>query len=289
MQHPVFHPPTSAGVGFKPEHLVDILRDAAPVGFFEVHAENYMGDGGAPHAALRRLRADYPIFVHGVGLSIGGEGALDLDHLARLKRVVDRYEPHIVSEHLAWSTHNTTYYNDLLPMPYTQLRLNIVVSHLHQLQDVLGRQVLLENPSTYVAFEHCEMDEITFIREAARQSGCGLLLDLNNVYVSANNHGFSPEKYLVDFPLQQVKEIHLAGHATEKDDSGNVIMIDSHDRAVCAKVWRLFEMVVTHTGPIPTLIEWDNYVPEWSVMKSEADAATKILHCNQQPRQHHGI
>jgi uncharacterized protein len=269
--------PTKAGAGFKPEHLQDILRDEARVGFFEVHAENYMGSGGAPHAALSRLRADYPIFLHGVGLSIGGDGPLDIAHLARLKCVTDRYEPFLVSEHLAWSTHDTTYFNDLLPVPYTCDSLKKVVEHIHQVQDVLGRKMLLENPSTYVEFEHCDMDELDFIRGVATQTGCGLLLDVNNVFVSATNHKYSAPDYLANFPLELVEEIHLAGHATEQDDEGAPLLIDSHDRKVCDDVWALYATIIARTGPIPTLIEWDNDVPEWSVLKSEALSADRIL------------
>ena len=285
--HPVFKLPVAAGAGFKPEHLPDILRDDVRVGFFEVHAENYMGEGGAPHAALSRLRQDYPLFLHGVGLSIGGDGPLDLAHLARFKRVADRYEPHLVSEHLAWSTHDTTYYNDLLPVPYTSERLNLVVEHIHQVQDVLGRKMLLENPSTYVAFERCDMDELTFIKTVAQRTGCGLLLDVNNVLVSATNHGFSAEEYLRDFPLALVEEIHLAGHAAEQDDNGAPLLIDSHDREVSDAVWTLYERVIAAAGTIPTLIEWDNDVPSWPELKREATLADAILYRhNTRPLRH---
>jgi uncharacterized protein len=275
--HPAFKLTPQAGAGFKPEHLSDILRDGVRLGFFEVHAENYMGEGGAPHASLSRLRSDYPIFMHGVGLSIGGDGPLDTLHLARLKNVTDRYEPLIVSEHLAWSTHDTTYFNDLLPVPYTRDRLNKVVQHIHQVQDVLKRTLLLENPSTYVAFETCDTDEISFIRAVAEQTGCGLLLDVNNVFVSATNHNYDPVKYLQDFPLHLVEEIHLAGHATEEDDLGEPLLIDSHDRRVSSDVWSLYENLISRSGPLPTLIEWDNDVPAWGVLKSEAQAANAIL------------
>jgi uncharacterized protein (UPF0276 family) len=274
---PIFPTPLKSGAGFKPEHLEAILADSRKVGFFEVHAENYMGDGGAPLAMLERLRADYPIFLHGVAMSIGGEDPLDREHLARFKRLVRRYEPQVVSEHLAWSTHDTAFYNDLLPVPYTRAVLERVVEHIDEVQHTLGRTLLLENPSTYVAFNDCEMGEIDFIREVARRTGCGLLLDVNNVFVSATNHGFSPERYLADFPLHLVREIHLAGHATEADDEGKPLLIDAHDRPVSAEVWALFEQVIATLGPTPTLIEWDNDVPDWSVLKAEADAADAIL------------
>jgi uncharacterized protein (UPF0276 family) len=274
---PIFPTPQKAGAGFKPEHLPDILEDDRKVGFFEVHAENYMGDGGAPHVTLERLRRDYPIFLHGVAMSIGGAGPLNAEHLARFKSLVKRYEPQVVSEHLAWSSHDTTFYNDLLPVPYNREVLDRVVSHIDQVQDVLGRTILLENPSTYVAFNGSTMSETDFIREIVRRTGCSLLLDINNVFVSAVNHSFSPEDYLKDFPLDQVREIHLAGHATETDDLGAPLLIDAHDRPVSAEVWALYETVIATRGVLPTLIEWDNDVPAWTVLKAEADAADAIL------------
>ncbi len=213
---PIHPTPKMSGAGFKPEHLNDILSDDRKVGFFEIHAENYMGKGGAPHVALERLRADYPIFVHGVGMSIGGAGPLDADHLSRLKAVVKRYEPNVVSEHLAWSTHDTTYFNDLLPVPYNRAVLDRVVDHIDQVQNTLGCTMLLENPSTYVAFTTSTMSESDFIREIAVRTGCGLLLDVNNVFVSATNHAYSPEGYLADFPLDRVREIH-SGRSCHRD------------------------------------------------------------------------
>jgi uncharacterized protein len=277
MRLPIYPTPRSAGAGFKHEHMSDILRDEQSVGFFEVHAENFMGKGGAPHAALERLRQDYPIFLHGVGLSIGSMGSLDHHHLSRLKDVATRYEPLIVSEHLAWSTHDTSYFNDLLPVPYDKTTLDRVVSHIDEVQDFLSQTILLENPSTYVAFDTSTMSETDFIREVATRTGCGLLLDVNNVFVSATNHNYSAERYLADFPLENVREIHLAGHATEVDDEGEPLLIDAHDRPVASEVWALFESVIAKRGRVPTLIEWDNDLPEWRVLKSEADKANVIL------------
>lgn len=277
LRQPVFAAPQKSGAGFKPEHLADILNDQRKVGFFEVHAENYMGQGGRPHAQLQRLRDDYPIYVHGVGLSIGGYGDLDKAHLQRLADVVDRYEPLVVSEHLAWSTHDNTYFNDLLPVPYTRDVLERVISHVDQLQEALGREILLENPSTYVAFAQATMSETEFVRDIAKRTGCGLLLDLNNVFISATNHKTSAEQYLTEFPLDRVQEIHLAGHASETDDLGAPLLIDAHDRPVSAEVWALYEKVLNLRGPIATLVEWDNDVPEWSVLKAEADLADAIL------------
>jgi uncharacterized protein len=274
---PIFPTPLKAGAGFKHEHLHDILQDEVGVGFFEVHAENFMGDGGAPHAALAKLREDYPLFLHGVGMSLGGESPLNRDHLKRFAHVADRYEPMIISEHLAWSSHDTTFYNDLLPVPYTKPVLDRVVSHINQFQDELGRKMLLENPSTYVAFENSDMSETDFLREIVNQTGCGLLLDVNNVYVSATNHYYSPEQYLAEFPLDHVREIHLAGHATEEDEKGAPLLIDAHDREVSNAVWSIYEKVIANIGPVPTLIEWDNDVPPWAVLKDEASKADTVL------------
>ncbi|WP_373506247.1 DUF692 domain-containing protein [Aestuariivirga sp.] len=277
MRLPIFSTPRIAGVGFKPEHFDAIVRDPNAVGFFEVHAENYMGRGGAPHATLERIRQDYPVFVHGVGLSIGSVGPLDKDHLARLKSMVARYEPQFVSEHLAWSTHDNSYYNDLLPVPYNTDTLVRVASHIDEVQDALGRSILLENPSTYVMLESSTMRETDFIGEIVRRTGCGLLLDINNVFISATNHRYAPETYLAEFPLDKVGEIHLAGHATEEDDEGCPLLIDAHDRPVASQVWALFEKAIASRGLLPTLIEWDNDLPAWSVLKSEAEKANMIL------------
>ncbi|MEP9380168.1 DUF692 domain-containing protein [Aquabacter sp. CN5-332] len=266
-----------AGTSFKHEHLAAIFADGKPKGFFEVHAENYMGAGGPPHRALEAIRRDNPVSLHGVCMSIGGPQPLDRAHLARFKALVDRYEPALVSEHLAWSTHETTFFNDLLPLPYTQATLDRVCDHIDEVQEVIGRPILLENPSTYVTFRHSTMGETAFIRAIARRTGCGLLLDVNNVFVSATNHGFSALDYLADFPLAGVGEIHLAGHAAQADDEGELLLIDSHDGPVADAVWTLFEIVIGRRGPVPTLIEWDSNIPEWPVLKAEAAAAKAIL------------
>jgi uncharacterized protein (UPF0276 family) len=265
------------GASLKPEHLPSILTETGWKGFFEVHAENYMGEGGPPHAALTRIRNDYPISLHGVCMSIGGPQALDNAHLARFKGLVERYEPALVSEHLAWSTHGSTYFNDLLPLPYTQATLTRVADHIDEVQTAIGRQLLLENPSTYVIFPESTMSETDFIRALVQRSGCGLLLDVNNVFVSATNHGYSAQTYLDEFPLDHVGEIHLAGHAEQTDDEGDLLLIDSHDGPVADAVWKLFDIVVGRAGPIPTLIEWDSEIPEWPVLKAEAVAAQAIL------------
>lgn len=266
-----------AGTSFKHQHLGAILAEPDAGGFFEVHAENYMGAGGPPHDALTRIRERYPISLHGVCMSIGGPQPLDKAHLSRFSALVDRYEPALVSEHLAWSTHTTTYYNDLLPLPYTEATLGLVSDHIDEVQEAIGRPILLENPSTYVVFPESTMTETAFIRAVARRTGCGLLLDVNNVFVSATNHGYDALGYLADFSLDLVGEIHLAGHAEQSDDEGDLLLIDSHDGPVADAVWKLYEIVIARRGPVPTLIEWDSEIPDWPILKAESAAAQAIL------------
>lgn len=266
-----------AGTSLKPEHLEHILDEAPQRGFFEVHAENYMGAGGPTHAGLTRIRQDYPVSLHGVCMSIGGPQPLDQMHLVRFKALVDRYEPALVSEHLAWSTHETTYFNDLLPLPYTEATLARVAEHIDEVQEAIGRPILLENPSTYVVFPESTMSETEFIRAVVRRTGCGLLLDVNNVFVSATNHGYSALGYLADYPLEHVGEIHLAGHAEQTDDEGELLLIDSHDGPVADAVWKLFDIVVSRRGATPTLVEWDSDIPDWPILRAEATAAQVIL------------
>lgn len=270
-------PPSRAGVGFKPQHFADINAEPQPVGFFEVHAENYMGAGGPPHAHLGKLREDYALSIHGVGLSIGSMQPLDRDHLARLKTVCDRYEPESFSEHLAWSTHDTVFLNDLLPLPYTEATLVQVAEHVDEVQNTLKRQMLLENPATYLLFEESTIKETDFLAEVARRTGCGLLLDVNNVFVASTNHHMDPRDYLARFPVQWVREIHLSGHSETVDDAGARLLIDSHDTPVKDPVWALYEELITRTGPIASLVEWDNDVPQWPVLRAEAQAADAIL------------
>lgn len=236
-----------------------------------------MGAGGPPHRQLEAIRERYPLSLHGVGLSIGGEQPLDKDHLRRLSDLNKRYEPGLFSEHLAWSTHDTTYFNDLLPVPYDEATLNRVCDHIDEVQETVGRQMLLENPSTYVAFAQSTMSELDFLSEIARRTGCGLLLDINNVHVSCTNHERSARDYLAAFPMAAVGEIHLGGHAPDRDDAGRPLLIDAHDREVDLAVWQLYEDVIRLQGPLPTLIEWDNNVPAWPVLLAEAQAADRIL------------
>ncbi|WP_420345421.1 DUF692 domain-containing protein [Pelagibius sp.] len=269
--------PARAGVGLKAQHYEAVLDSRPDLGWFEVHAENYMGAGGPPHHYLARIRRDYPISLHGVGLSIGGAAPLDEAHLARFKDLAERYEPGLVSEHLAWSTHDDVYFNDLLPLPYTDETVARVGDHLGRMQDVVGHRVLLENPSTYVTFKESAMDEIDFLKAVVKRSGCGLLLDVNNVMVSATNQGTAPEAYIDAFPLEHVGEIHLGGHAREDDDQGNALLIDAHDRAVDDAVWRLYARALARGGAKPTLIEWDNDLPDWITLYAEAQSAQRQL------------
>ncbi|MFG1357901.1 MNIO family bufferin maturase [Xanthobacter pseudotagetidis] len=269
--------PAGTGVGFKPQHFGAIASARQPLAFFEVHAENYMGAGGAPHAQLSALRADYALSVHGVGLGIGGLAPLDRDHLARVKAVCARYQPQSFSEHLAWATHDGVFLNDLLPLPYTEARLAVVAQHVDEVQAALGRTLLLENPATYVTFAESTIPEAQFLAEIARRTGCGLLLDVNNVFVSAVNHGTDPIAYLDAFPLNLVGEIHLGGHAEAADGEEAPLLIDDHGAPVADPVWALFAEVIRRIGPVPSLIEWDNDVPDWPVLRAEAERAGAVL------------
>lgn len=270
-----------AGASFKLGHLEAILAEDLPGVFFEVHAENYMGGGGPPHRMLTALRQRHPLSVHGVGMSIGGPEALDAVHLRRFAELVRRYEPVLVSEHLAWSSHGGTFFNDLLPLPYTQETLSRVCEHIDEVQEMIQRTLLIENPATYVAFASSEMSETDFIRSLARKTGCGLLLDVNNVFVSATNHGYSPGVYLDAFPLEHVREIHLAGHAEQVDDEGETLLLDSHDRAVDDAVWNLYTTVTARAGTIPTLIEWDSDLPGWPLLRDQVLKAHELMQAHE--------
>jgi uncharacterized protein len=269
--------PTAAGIGFKARHFCGLMEAPGAVAWLEIHAENYMGAGGRPLAQLRALAERFPISVHGVGLSIGGERSLDAEHLGRLRHLCDWLNPASFSEHLAWSTHDVGFLNDLLPLPYTQATLARVCAHIDHVQEVLGRRMLLENPSTYLAFAGSEMAEVDFLSEIARRTGCGLLLDVNNVFVSATNQGWDARAYIDAFPLAAVGEIHLGGHDEDADDQGRPLLIDSHGRAVVDPVWALYAHTIARGGPRPTLIEWDNDVPPLPELMQEATRANTIL------------
>ncbi|MGD0642406.1 MAG: DUF692 domain-containing protein [Roseiarcus sp.] len=285
--------PDRGGVGLKADHVEQILAERPDLGFFEVHAENYMGDGGPAHRRLEAIRALYPLSLHGVGLSIGSPKPLDKDHLKRLAALVQRYEPGLFSEHLAWSSHNQGFLNDLLPLPYTKRTLATVCDHIDQTQEALGRRMLLENPSTYVLFAQSTISETDFVAEIGRRTGCGLLLDVNNVIVSTTNHGLDPIAYLDAYPLRHVEEIHLAGYADAQDDAGRPLLIDAHDSPVRDHVWALYAETIRRVGPKPTLIEWDNDVPVWPVLLAEARRAeatmARVLAASEQKALRHAV
>ncbi|MCF6273032.1 MAG: DUF692 domain-containing protein [Rhodobacteraceae bacterium] len=271
------HLPHSAGVGYKPQHLEDILKHPGSVKWLEVHAENYMSAGGPPLAQLAQLAEIFPVSCHGVGLSIGSERPLDTDHLARLKHLLGWLKPAAFSEHLAWSTHEGGYLNDLLPLPYNMASVKRVAEHIDQVQSTLNVQMLLENPSLYVSFSESTMDEITFLSEITARTGCGLLLDVNNIFVSATNQAYSPEDYIRNFPVEDIGEIHLGGHTVDQDDHGAPLLIDSHNQPVVDPVWALLDRLLARTGTKPILIEWDSDIPDWATLEAEATRATKAL------------
>ncbi len=269
--------PAAAGIGLRAPHIAQVLEERLPVPWFEVHSENYFAEGGASHAALERIRADYPLSLHGVGLSLGSADKLDLAHLARLKQLVARYQPALVSEHICWGAIGDVHLNDLLPLPCTREALELMVSRVQQVQESLGRELLVENVSSYLGFRDPQMPESAFVAALVRRSGCGLLLDVNNVYVNSVNHGFDPYDYLRAIPCAAVREIHLAGH-TRKDHLPVPLLIDSHSRPVADAVWALYDEALALCGPQPTLIEWDQDIPALEVLLAEASRAEERLH-----------
>jgi uncharacterized protein (UPF0276 family) len=269
--------PPRAGIGLKPQHFEDIVATRPEVGFFEIHAENYMVAGGPMHHWLQRMRERYALSIHGVGLSIGSEAALDDTHIDRLAALLARYQPQSFSEHLAWSSHGGVFLNDLLPLPYERATLARVCDHIDQVQTRLGRRMLLENPATYVEFARSTMTEADFITEVVRRTGCGLLLDVSNAYVSAVNHARDVEAYVCALPLQSVGEIHLAGFAVDRDALGAPLLIDSHGAPVAEAVWHLYEFALARVGAVATLIERDHDVPGLSELVAESARADALL------------
>lgn len=272
------HLPIRAGIGLKPEYFSEIVEAKLDIGFLEIHAENYMVAGGPFHHYLTQIRGSYPLSIHGVGLSIGGSADLDADHLEKLARLLDRYQPAVFSEHLAWSSHDGRYLSDLLPLPYTAITLQRVCEHIDHIQTRLRRRMLLENPATYVEFASSTMSEAEFLCEIVRRTGCGFLLDVNNVYVSCINHGYDPATTLRALPLNAVSQIHLAGFAEDVDDLGTRLLIDNHGTPVADPVWELYEEALLLTGPQPTLLERDCDIPALPVLLAEANrAALRLL------------
>lgn len=269
--------PTRAGLGLKPEHFRNILESGPDIGFFEVHAENYMVPGGPMHHYLGKIREHYPLSLHGVGLSIGADAPLDKTHLDALAVLIDRYAPQVFSEHLAWSSHGDFFLNDLLPLPYTATTLNRVCDHIDQVQTHLGCRMLLENPATYLEFSTSTLSETDFISEVIRRTGCGLLLDVNNAYVSCINHHREPGAYIRALPLDRAEQIHLGGFASQADANGDPLLIDSHSAPVAQDVWALYTEVLEQMGPTATLIERDNDIPPFDVLLAEVNLADSYL------------
>ncbi|MBI5612833.1 MAG: DUF692 domain-containing protein [Gammaproteobacteria bacterium] len=267
--------PACAGIGLRAPHYRELLADRPPLGWLEVHSENYFGDG-PPLDYLEQLRAHYPVSLHGVGLSLGSTDPLDRRHLRNLKALIARVAPGLVSEHLSWSSVGGTYLNDLLPLPYTEEALALFIARVGEAQDFLGRELLIENPSSYLQYRHSTIPEAEFLAEIARASGCGLLLDVNNVYVSAANHGFDALRYLRTVPAAAVKEIHLAGFSVNRYADGEVL-IDTHSTRVAPPVWALYRAAVQRLGRLPTLIEWDTDIPALAVLLDEMRQADAVL------------
>lgn len=269
--------PASAGIGLRSPHYREILEQRpTTASWFEVHSENYFGRGGEPLFFLEKIREVYPISLHGVGVSLGSTDALDRPHLQRLKLLIDRIEPGLVSEHLSWSSFGGVFLNDLSPLPYTDETLGHLARRIDRVQGFLGRQILLENPSSYLEYLDSAYAESEFLSELSRRTGCGILLDVNNVYVSCRNHGRNALDYLRRIPPVSVLEIHLAGHAVNRW-AGGEIAIDTHDRPVCEDVWRLYEAVLRLMGPKPVLIEWDADLPPLAVLLQEAVKAQALM------------
>jgi len=268
--------PACAGIGLRSQHHPDALVNKVRTGWLEVHSENYFGQGGIPLRDLEAIRADYPISLHGVGMSLGSVDELDRQHLRQLQNLIQRIEPGLVSEHLSWSSFGGRYLNDLLPMPYTDETLKHLAARISQVQDYLGRQLLIENPSSYLEYGFSSYSESGFLNELAQRSGCGILLDVNNVYVSCINHGWNALDYLYEIAADKIGEIHLAGHTVKKVGEQS-ILIDTHNAPVSDAVWQLYQAAIRHLGSRPTLIEWDVDLPVWEVLVAEAATADTYL------------
>ena len=268
--------PARAGVGFKGEHAETVRGDRPDIGWFEVHPENYMVAGGPRLAVLEELRGNYPLSLHGVGLSLGGAERVDADHLGRLRELADRFDPGSISEHIAWSAHGGMWFADLLPPSLSRAGLDRLCDNIDETQEALGRAILIENPANYLVPPDRDMDEVAFIVETARRTGCGLLVDVNNVYVSAENVGIDADAYIDAVPADLIGEIHLAGFTVD-EHAGERLLIDSHGAAVDDAVWRLYDRLIARIGPRPTLVEWDKDIPHWDVLYAEAvEAETRL-------------
>ena len=267
--------PASAGIGLRAQHHLDVLSGAPRAGWFEAHSENYFADGGAHVEALMRIRARYPLSLHGVGLSLGSTDPWDRLHLEKLRRAIGRFEPGLVSEHLSWSSVGGRFANDLLPLPYTEEALRHSSARIAEVQDYLGRQILIENVSSYLQFNASSLTEWEFMAGVAAESGCGILLDINNIFVAAHNHGYECHDYLQGIPRGAVQELHLAGHSRVEFE-GALLLIDTHGSPVCEAVWELYRAALRRFGEVPTLIEWDTDIPAIHVLEAEADKANAL-------------
>ena len=268
--------PAAAGIGLRFQHHQAVVDERPEVAWLEVHTENYMG-GGTPLRYLDTIRRDYPLSLHGVGLSLGSVDGLDTLHLERIRQVIARFDPGLVSEHLSWSAADDTYLADLLPLPLTEEALDVICHHVDQTQACLQRRILMENPSSYLLFKHSTIPEWEFLAAVADRTGCGILCDVNNIYVSACNHGWDASAYLAALPAHAIGEIHVAGHAVRQLDGGHTLRIDDHGSRVAAEVWALFVEALAHFGPVPTLVEWDTNVPPLEVLLAEAAQAASVL------------
>jgi uncharacterized protein (UPF0276 family) len=268
--------PATAGIGLRFPHHRVVSETQPKIGWLEVHSENYMG-GGTSLVYLDAIRANYPISLHGVGLSLGSAGPLDPLHLHRAKQLIERVQPALISEHLSWSVVDGTYLADLLPLPMTEEALEVVCRHVDQVQAALGRRILIENPSSYLRYRHSTIPEWEFLAAVSARTGCGILCDVNNVYVSACNHGWDARAYLAALPPDAIGEIHLAGHSVKELANGQTIRIDDHGAQVAPEVWRLYDEALRHFGPVPTLIEWDTNIPELDVLLDEAGVAVRAI------------
>jgi hypothetical protein len=273
MTFPGFSPrQASAGIGLRKAHYSEFLNEKQPVAWLEVHAENFLNFNTPAYHILERIRKDYPISLHAVNLSLGSSDGIDEDHVKRVKALIDRINPFLVSDHLSWGRIDGYYLNDLLPVPYTQEALKLFTSTIARIQDIFGRPLLIENPSSYLQYHSSDIEEADFLATLVHRTGSSILLDVNNIYVSCCNHGWNAEAYLKTIPAAKVKEIHLAGHSLQGS-----VRIDDHGSRVCDDVWNLYQKAITLFGPVPTLIEWDTNVPEWEVLRAEAAKAQTIL------------
>jgi uncharacterized protein (UPF0276 family) len=268
--------PRAVGIGLRAPHYRDVLQRRPNIGWFEVHSENYFGDGGPPLYYLEQIRAEYPISLHGVGLSLGSTDPLNTAHLEKLRMLIKRFEPALVSEHLSWGSVGGRYLNDLIPVPYSEHVVVHMADRVAKAQDYLGRQILIENVSSYLEYDESSMPEWEFVAEVARRAGCGILLDVNNVYVNSVNHRFDARQYLDAIPTEAVQEFHLAGFTTKSFSDGQ-LLIDTHNQLVADEVWDLYRFAVRRFSIVPTLIEWDTDLPALDVLLHEMDKAAGIL------------